>query len=178
MSRSSTPPTGPPIEQLRAIVEVLETPALARIYEYTLHGDGVTVGEIVDDLEIPQGTAYEYVRKLEAARLLRKRNDERPRRYEAEPVSLTLSADDETRTITPELIAAIARRSEDEDLDVFVDRHGIDGLAIALEYAREFVDGTVNHRIAARELDLSPLEAEIVLQALEPIVLEHRDHEE
>jgi len=66
-----------------------------------------------------------------------------------------------------------ARR--DEDIDVYIDRHGLDGLAVALEYAHEYVDGTVNHRIAARELDLSPLEAEIILQALEPVAIEYAD---
>jgi hypothetical protein len=57
----------------------------------------------------------------------------------------------------------------DEDVDVYVERHGLDGLSAALEYAFEQVGGTVNHRIMARELDLSPLEAEIILQALEPV---------
>ena len=52
---------------------------------------------------------------------------------------------------------------------------GIDGLAVALEYAAEYVDGTVNHRLAARELDLSPLKAEIILQALEPVVTEYTE---
>jgi len=96
--------------------------------------------------------------------------DERPYEYDAEPVSLTLSTDGHTRTITPALIAAVARREEDEDIDVYVDRHGLDGLALALEYAAEYVEGTANARIAARELDVSPLEAEVVLQALEPVV--------
>lgn len=177
MSRPS-PPAGPPIEQLRTIVELLETPALARLYAHILREGGTTVGKAIEELEVPQGTAYDYVRRLEAAGVVERTSDERPYVYAADPVSLTLSTDDETRTITPELIAAIARRSDDEDLDVFVDRHGIDGLAEALEYAREFVDGTVNHRIAARELDLSPLEAEIVLQALEPIVREYGDDDD
>lgn len=57
-----------------------------------------------------------------------------------------------------------------ESIDVYIERHGLDGLAVALTYAVEYVDGTVNHRIAAREFDLFPLEAEIILQALEPVV--------
>lgn len=58
-----------------------------------------------------------------------------------------------------------------EDLE----RPGLDGLAVALEYADKYVDGTVNNRIAARELDLSPFEAEIVLQALEPVAKAYAD---
>ena len=106
---------------------------------------------------------------------MEKTREQRPYEYDAESIALTLSTDGETQTITPALIAAVARREEDEDIDVYIERHGLDGLAIALEYAYEYVDGTVNHRIAARELDLSPLEAEIILQALEPVATEYAD---
>jgi len=104
-----------------------------------------------------------------------KTRDRRPYEYDAEPIALTLTTDGATQTITPALIAAVARRDEDEDVDVYIEHHGLDGLATALEYASEYVDGAVNHRIAARELDLSPLEAEIILQALEPVVTEYAD---
>lgn len=172
----SPPRSGqPPIRQLQTVVDLLETPRLARIYAYVLRDGPVTVSEIVDELAIPQGTAYDYVQKLETAGVVAKTRGQRPYEYDAETISLTLSTDGETQTITPALIAAVARRDEDEDIDVFIDRHGLDGLAVALEYAAEYVDGTVNHRIAARELDLSPLEAEIVLQALEPVATEYAD---
>lgn len=172
----SPPRSGqPPIRQLQTVVDLLETPPLARIYAYVLRDGPVTVSEIVDELAIPQGTAYDYVQKLETAGVVAKTRGQRPYEYDAETISLTLSTDGETQTITPALIAAVARRDEDEDIDVFIDRHGLDGLAVALEYAAEYVDGTVNHRIAARELDLSPLEAEIVLQALEPVATEYAD---
>ena len=133
----------------------------------------MTVGTLVDDLGIPQGTAYDYVQKLETAGLVEKTRDQRPYEYDADPISLTLSTDGDTRTVTPALIAAVARREEDGDIDIYIERHGLDGLATALEYAFEYVEGTVNHRITARELDLSPLEAEIILQALEPVATEY-----
>lgn len=172
MAQSSPPTQTPSIEQLRAVLDILETPALARIYAHTLRHGPVTVAELVDALDVPQGTAYEYVRKLERAGLLSTEQSSRPHEYEADPISLTLSADDETRTITPELVDAVARRVDDDDIDAYIDRHGIDGLATALEYARQRVEGTVTHRIVARELDVAPLEAEIILQALEPVVRE------
>lgn len=102
-------------------------------------------------------------------------DDQQPAEYDTETISLTTPTDDDSQTITPALIAAVARRETDEDIDIFVDRHGLDGLATALEYATEYVEGTVNHHIAARELDLSPLEAEIILQTLEPVVTEYAD---
>ena len=172
----SPPRSGqPPIQQLQTVVDLLETPVLAQMYAYILQHGPVTVSEIVDELDIPQGTAYDYIQNLETVGLVEKTRDQRPYEYDAESISLTLSTDGETQTITPALIAAVARRDEDEDIDVYIERHGLDGLAVALEYAYEYVDGSVNHRIAARELDLSPLESEIILQALEPIATEYAD---
>lgn len=172
MAQSSSPSQSPPIEQLRTVLDLLETPALARIYAYAFRHGPTAVPKLVDALDVPQGTTYEYVNRLEQAGLLSKARDERPREYEAEPISLTLSADDESRTITPELVDAVARRADDEDIDVYIDRHGIDGLATALEYARQRVEGEVTHRVMARELGIPALEAEIILQALEPVVRE------
>ncbi|WP_254547362.1 DUF7437 domain-containing protein [Halomarina pelagica] len=175
MAHSPPQPGRPPIRQLQTVVDLLETPALARIYLYTFQNGPVTVANIVDELDIPQGTAYDYVQKLEAAGFVEKTRDQRPFEYDAESISLTLSTNGETQTITPALIAATARRGENEDIDVYIERHGLDGLAVALTYAYEYLDGTVNSRIAARELDLSPLEAEIILQALEPVAEEFAD---
>lgn len=174
MAKSPSQSGQPSIRQLQTVVDLLETPALARMYAHILQEGPVSVADIVSALDVPQGTAYDYVQKLEAAGLIEKTRDKRPAEYDTESISLTLSTDGDSQTITPALIAAVARRETDEDIDVFVDRHGLDGLATALEYATEYVEGTVNHRIAARELDLSPLEAEIILQALEPVVTEYR----
>lgn len=175
MAHSPSRPDRTPIQQLQTVADLLETPALARLYAYILQHGPVPVSEVVDGGEIPQGTAYDYIRTLETAGLVEKTREQRPYEYDAEPIALTLSTGGETRTITPALIAAVARREMDGDIDVYIERHGLDGLAVALEYADEYVDGTVNHRIAARELDLSPLEAEIILRALEPVATEYAD---
>lgn len=177
MSRSEIPLGTPPIERLRTLVALLENPMLARVYVHLFRSDGATVNDLVTELDVPQGTAYEYVGDLEEAGLVTKTRTKRPYEFTAEPISLTLTTDGETRTITAELVDAVGRREANADVDRYLERHGIDGLATALEYAHEYVDGTVNHRIMARELDISPLEAEVVLQALEPVVLRHRNDE-
>ena len=172
----SPPRSGrPPIQQLQTVADLLETPALARLYAHILQHGPVTMSEVLDELDIPQGTAYGYVQNLESAGLVEKTRDQRPYAYDAESIALTLSTDGETQTITPALIAAVARRDEDGDIEVYIERHCLGSLAIALEYAYEYVDETVNHRIAAQELDLSALEAEIILQALEPVTIEYAD---
>lgn len=174
MAQSETDGSTPPIERTRMIIDLIETPPFARVYAHIRNEGPVTVAELTEAIDIPQGTAYDYVRKLESAGLLTKTQEDRPYEYAATEVRLTLSSDDQVRTITAELIEAIARRDENGDLDVYIDRHGVDGLATAIEYAHEYVEGTGNHRIMARELDISPLEAEIILQALEPIVRANR----
>ena len=151
MAQSATPNDPVPIARLQTVVELLENPTLARIYTETLQAQGITVADLVSEIDVPQGTAYEYVRKLEAAGFLFKKEDKRPYEFLAEPLSLTLTTDGQTRTITDRLVHAAAQRTDNEDIDVYTNRHGVDGLAAALEYAEEYVDGTVNHRIAARE---------------------------
>lgn len=177
MAQSPSQSPNPPIRQLQTVVDLLETPTLAQMYVYILREGPTTVSEIVAELNIPQGTAYDYIQKLETAALIENIREQRPYEYDtnSETISLTLSTDGQTQTITPALIAAVARRETNDDIDLFVERHGLDGLASALNYAYEYVDGTVNHRIAARELELSPLEAEIILQALESVASEYRD---
>jgi len=88
----SPPRSGqPPIQQLQTVVDLLETPVLARMYAYILQHGPVTVSEIVDELDIPQGTAYDYIQNLETVGLVEKTRDQRPYEYDAESISLTLS---------------------------------------------------------------------------------------
>lgn len=169
MARSSTPPDPLPIQQLQTVADLLEIPPLARIYAYILQTGPVSVAEIIDDLGVPQGSAYEYVQHLEATGLVENNREKRPYEYDAEPISPTLSTDGGSWAITPALIVAVARRDVDQDID----RRGIEGLAVALDFGAEYVAGSINHRIAARKLELSPLEVGIILHALEPIVEEY-----
>jgi hypothetical protein len=73
-----------------------------------------------------------------------------------------------TVTITPALIDAVGRHETDGDIDTYIHRHGVAGLAMALTYAvaRERTEAT--HRLMAENLSISPLAAEMILQALRP----------
>lgn len=70
---------------------------------------------------------------LEAAGLLSKQEYDRHYEFDSKPPSPTLATDGETRTITGELVDAAAQRAENEDINVYIDRYGIDGLATAPE---------------------------------------------
>lgn len=166
---------GTALGEMVSLVEIIREPTLARIYTTIRRTGPKSVGEIVEELDVPERTAYDYVHTLEDAGFLQPSTEARPVSYTATEIDLTLQADGETRAITPTFVAAIARRDTNDDIDVYLDKHGIDGLATALDYTREYLDGSVNHRIMARELDLSPLEASIILQALRDIVENERE---
>lgn len=150
--------------------ELLGNARKAWIYTYVHHHPSTTIQEIVETLDLPQRTVYEYVDDLESAAFIEQSNDGRPATYTAHEIALQLVEDDVERRITPELVEAIARRIRDDDIDTYLDRHGLDGLAVALEYAHDYVEGSVTHQIMAREQDIPPLEAGVILDALGPVV--------
>jgi len=150
--------------------ELLRNARKAWIYTYIRHNPAATVRDVVETLDLPQRTVYEYVDDLEVADFIEQSNDGRPAEYTAREIDLQLVEGDSTRRITPALVESIARRTQDDDIDTYIDRHGLDGLAVALEYAREYVEGSVTHHIMAREQEVSPLEAGVILDALSPVI--------
>jgi DNA-binding MarR family transcriptional regulator len=178
MSRTSKQNTGDIVRDFLSVADLLEEPQLAQLYAYLARSDETSVKDVMDALDLAQGTAYTYVNRLVDAGVVEITRDEQPRQYTARPISLTVTTDgDREYTITPALIDAVGRRETDGDIDTYIDRHGIAGLATALTYAVARERGEVTHRLMARDLDISPLAAEIVLQALRPVVLEHFDVE-
>lgn len=133
----------------------------------------------MDALDLPQGTAYSYVNRLQEAGVPAVVSDEQPREYEAVEIELSLSTDrgERTYTVTSMLVDAIGRRDRNDDIDAYTYRHGIAGLATALTYAVAPERGEVTHQLMARDLDISPLEAEVILGALRPVVHHHVDVE-
>jgi len=180
MSRTSNRANGDVIRDFLSVADLLEEPQLAQLYAYIDQEEEVTVQEMMDALDLAQGTAYTYVNRLVDAGVLEATTNEQPRTYVARDIDLTVTAANETReyTITPALIDAVGRRTTDDDIDTYIDRHGIAGLATALTYTIDRERGEVTHRLMARDLDISPLAAEIILQGLRPIVHKHFDIEE
>jgi DNA-binding transcriptional ArsR family regulator len=174
---SRTAEGGDAVRDLLSVAGLLEEPELARLYTY-LHRDGpATVQEAMDATDLPQGTAYGYVNRLEEAGLVEAVSEDQPREYTAVDIELSLSTGqgDREYTVTPMLVDAVSRRSMDDDIDAYVDRHGIDGLATGLTYAVARERGETTHRLMARDLDISALEAEVILGALRSVVHDHLD---
>ncbi len=177
MSRASNQADGDIVREFLSVADLLDEPQLAQIYAYLTREGETTVQQLMDALDLPQGTAYTYVNRLVDTGVLKQTSDDQPRTFVAREIHLTVTdaVDDHEYTITPALIDAVGRRTTDDDIDTYIDRHGVAGLATALTYAVERERGDITHRTMATDLDISPLAAEIILQALRPVVHEHFD---
>jgi len=177
MSHTTDRTDGDLVGEVLSVADLLAEPQLAQVYAYLAREGEATVRTIIDELEVAQGTAYTYVNRLVDAGVLEVTRDEQPRRYTAREIDLTVTGADgeRTYTITPALIDAVGRRTTDGDIDTHIDRYGVAGLATALTYAVARERGETTHRLMARDLDISPLAAEIILQALRPVVHAHHD---
>jgi DNA-binding MarR family transcriptional regulator len=180
VSRTSNRADGDIVQILLSVADLLKEPQLARLYAYLAREGEATVQEMMDDLELAQGTAYSYVNRLVDAGVVDVTGDEQPRRYAAREIDLTVTtaAGNREYTITPALIDGVGRRETNADIDTYIDRHGVAGLATALTYAVARERGEVTHQLIAEDLDISPLAAEMILQALRPVVHEHYNIEE
>jgi len=179
VSRTSNRADGDIVRDFLSVAGLLEEPQLAQLYAYLAREDEATVQNVMDDLDLAQGTAYSYVNRLVDTGALEVTHDEQPRRYAARGIDLTVTtaAGDREYTITPALIDAVGRRETNADIDTYIDRHGVAGLATALTYAVARERGEVTHRLMAEDLGISPLAAELILQALRPVVHEYHDIE-
>jgi DNA-binding MarR family transcriptional regulator len=174
MSQTASRQEGEIVRDFLSVADLLEETQLARIYTYIYREGKTTVAELIDALDLSQGTAYTYVKQLAETGVLTPTTDTQPQRYAAVRIELTLTVDgDREYTISPALVAAVARRATDETIDSYIDRRGIHGLATALTHTIARERGETTHRLVAEDLDMSPLEAEVLLQALRPVVHEH-----
>lgn len=174
MSRTASRQEGEIVLDFLSIADLLEQPQLARVYDFFYREGEATASELIDELGLAQGTAYNYVNRLTDAGVLTPVADGQPQRYAAVEIELTLTTnDDREYTISSALIAAVARRPTDDTIDSYIDRHGVHGLATALSHTIAREQGETTHRLVADDLGISELEAEVILQALRPVVDGH-----
>ncbi|MDS0297003.1 DUF7437 domain-containing protein [Halogeometricum luteum] len=160
-----------PLDAMLAISDVVTNQRYAQIYARVLTLDTPTVEELSEGLDSSTTTVYEDVNHLIESGILERVTDNQPHRYQARQIDLTIQTDDSYQ-ITPALFVALARRETNENIQLFLDRHGVGGLATVLEYARDYVQGRMNARITAREQDLPVLEAETILQEMRDVLLD------
>ena len=161
-----------PLDTMLAVSDVIQNDRLAQLYTRVLTLDSPTVEELAEGVESSTTTVYEDVNHLVAIGLLERVTETQPHRYRASRVDMTIQAGGESFQITPTLLVALADGQSNENISLYTDRHGVSGLATAIEYARAYTQSKMNARIMAREQDMPVLEAETILQELQEIILE------
>jgi hypothetical protein len=164
--------SGEVVEELLAVARLLREPGLARLYTHVLRAGEVTIEDIVDALNLPRARAISETDTAVELGVLTRIDDGPDHRFTASPILLSVEVDGETQTVTPTLIDAVGRAPGDQDLQLLLDLHGIDTLAIALLYAIPYAEGTMSERVAVRELGLQPAFGIAVLQSLREVALE------
>lgn len=166
---------GSVVRDLLSVATLLKNPQLADLYVYLYREESATVHEVMDVCDLSQETVHRLIARLEQLGVVEAITTDEPPTYRATHIELSLSTDrdERTYTVTPALIDAVGRRRTDGDIHTYVDRHGVDGPATALTYTVDRERARMNHRLMARDLNITPLEAEIILQALRPVVHEY-----
>lgn len=169
---NAAPRRSHPLDAMLAISDVVTNQRYARIYARVLTLDTPTVEELSGGLDSSTTIVYEDVTHLVESGIIERVTDVQPHRYRARQIDLHVGTDEDSYHITPALFVALARSETNENLQLFLDRQGVGGLATALEYARDYVQGRMNARIMAREQELPVLEAETILQELREVLLD------
>jgi hypothetical protein len=157
-----------------AVSDVIRNRRYAELYARVLELGTPTVEEIAAGVDSSTTTVYEDIDHLLDVGLLARVTETQPHRYEARGVEMTVETGERAR-VSPAFLVALARADTNENIRLYLDRHGVAGLAAALEHARDYARGQTNARLVARELDVPVLEAETILQELREVVLDVED---
>ena len=158
---------------LLAYHKLLESPEMARLYVHVVENQPVTADEIKRDTEMPHSTVYSYLRKLEEFGVVeREASDGGSDEITARRIDATVD-DGEGQgqvRITTELLKAVSKTAENDDIELFVERHGVAKLAAALEMTRRVLEGELTERTAADRLGVHPVEGMTVFDALRGVL--------
>ncbi len=168
---SATGERSNPIATIRSLAALIDSDHRVRVYTALLLAeDGEsTPKEIRDTTAVPRATIYDDLGWLVEESLATRSDTGRPYRYRATPEGLSFSPwqsmAPRERTYYLALVVALARNKENETIGTFLDRHGVETLADALEFTLTRLDGRTTLRSMARTLDLPVVETEAIFQA-------------
>lgn len=173
---STKPGPGSAARKFFAIQELLATPELARFYTDFLVNSPTTVTATRERLGLSKSTAYKYANKLEEMGIAEElnRHEGGSSVWRTEAVA-GIWNDDAAVELGPIVIAVYGATSVDDDLELFVDRHGKAAIAPAVVQTLEYLDGNTTRRGVADALDVPAVEGIAVSQAIERIVGVARD---
>jgi DNA-binding MarR family transcriptional regulator len=161
--------------RLETVVELLNQPALTRVYVYICYWGPVTPPELMDALSLSKSTTYEYIDRLATLDLIERDDSTRPQQLTADPV--VLIEEHAPIIITPTVLHAFALQEIDEDIEYFIDRHGIGTLIAGLRGAGLHYAGKTTQRMVASDIDVRDTEAMMLIYAVVPALTVGRTHD-
>lgn len=159
-----------------AIQELLTIPELARFYTDLLINSPTTITAAQDRQGLSKSTAYKYANTLAelgfAAEL--DEYDNGSSLWRTDPVTGVWNSETSVE-LGPTVIAVYGATTVDDDLELFVERHGKAALAPAINKTIEYLTGNTTRRGVAAALDVPAVEGIAVSQAIERIIGVVRD---
>ena len=158
--------------------KLLRTPELARFYTDLLINSPTTVTAARDRQGFSKSTAYKYANTLAESGVAAELDEyeDGSALWRADPVRGNWT-DETTLKLGPVIIAVYGATSVDDDLELFVDRHGKAALAPAVTATVEYLAGNTTRRGVADDLGIPAVEAIAVTQAIERIIAVVKDHD-
>lgn len=154
------------------------TSELARIYTDLLINSPTTITAVRNRQGVSKSTAYKYANTLAELGIAKELDAYRDGSslWRGEPVS-GVWRDDTAVELGPVLIAVFGATSVDNDLELFIERHGKAALAPAVTATIEYLDGETTRRGVADELGVPAVEAIAITQVIERIIAVVKDHD-
>jgi hypothetical protein len=173
---ASIPDAGRATQRFVVIQELLGTPDLARFYTDVLINSPTTITAARDRQGFSKCTAYKYANKLAEMGIAEELDEYEhgSALWRATPVSGHWT-DRSTVTIGPISIAVYGATSVDDDLDLYMARHGKAALVPAVMATFTYLRGKATRRGVAEALDVPAVEGIAVTQAIERIIAVVRD---
>jgi len=155
------------ITGIPTFTELLTNTALASLYTSIHHSSTATGPELQETTNVSKKTVYEYLRKLEQARLITEIGEENGTSvYEAEGFTMSLTVRDVEVSITPELVEVVAHKDEYPIINRVLDDHGLVTFALAHDLVKAHSEGDITIRQIVSLTELSSGTAYDLLEAL------------
>lgn len=173
-----TPDAGTTARRFFIVQKLLGTPELARFYTDLLINSPTTITAARGRQEFSKSTAYKYANTLAELGIAEELDtyENGSSLWRAEPVSGNWT-DETTIELGPVIIAVYGATSVDDDLELFIDRHGKAALAPAVTATIEYLKGEVTRRGVADKLGVPAVEGIAITQAIERIIVVVKDHD-
>lgn len=163
-----SPAAGHTAHRFFVIQKLLSTPELARFYTDLLINPPTTIMAARARQNFSKSTAYKYANILEELGVVEELDEHQDGAalWRADPVSGAWTGEI-TLEFGPAIIAVYGATSVDDDLELYVDRHGKAALAPALMGTIAYLEGETTRRGVADDLGIPPVEAIAVTQVIE-----------